>query len=415
MPRDLKPIPRNIVQVEQAQINPYFQAKPDSSEGTVFSHNRGLDVSRKNDKIKDISVGLDDIDDAIQYYFDNVIKPNVVQNGNRVAVPVIFGDAEKWKSVQNDGFYRDKDGKIMAPLIMYKRTSVEKNRTLGNKIDGNKTHLFNVFETRYNAKNFYDNFSVLTNRKPSKQYYVSVVPDYVTITYECVLFTNFVEQNNKLIEAVQFASDSYWGDFRRWHFRTKIDTFAVTNVVEQGTDRAARTTFTMTLNGYLIPDTVNKELANSDAFYSPSQVVFGLETVEGDVDTVNVSSTSTSQTTSTTSFIGGGTNYTNISYSGLAQEDLTYLSTNKTKVATSITTDTAIFGNTSFLQPSALSGLPPTSVINFTFFANGINIPGNAIVSFVQSGANTILVVNTSILDYTLDSQDEITAVGKFV
>ena len=415
MPRDLKPIPRNIVQVEQAQINPYFQAKPDSSEGTVFSHNRGLDVSRKNDKIKDISVGLDDIDDAIQYYFDNVIKPNVVQNGNRVAVPVIFGDAEKWKSVQNDGFYRDKDGKIMAPLIMYKRTSVEKNRTLGNKIDGNKTHLFNVFETRYNAKNFYDNFSVLTNRKPSKQYYVSVVPDYVTITYECVLFTNFVEQNNKLIEAVQFASDSYWGDFRRWHFRTKIDTFAVTNVVEQGTDRAARTTFTMTLNGYLIPDTVNKELANSDAFYSPSQVIFGLETVDGDVDTVNVSSTSTSQTTSTTSFVGGGTNYTNISYSGLVQEDLTYLSTNKTKVATSITTNTAIFGNTSFLQPSAESGLPPTSVINFTFFANGINIPGNAIVSFVQSGANTILVVNTSVLDYTLDSQDEITAVGKFV
>jgi hypothetical protein len=415
MPRDLKPIPRNIVQVEQAQINPYFQAKPDSSEGTVFSHNRGLDVSRKNDKIKDISVGLDDIDDAIQYYFDNVIKPNVVQNGNRVAVPVIFGDAEKWKSVQNDGFYRDKDGKIMAPLIMYKRTSVEKNRTLGNKIDGNKTHLFNVFETRYNAKNFYDNFSVLTNRKPSKQYYVSVVPDYVTITYECVLFTNFVEQNNKLIEAVQFASDSYWGDFRRWHFRTKIDTFAVTNVVEQGTDRAARTTFTMTLNGYLIPDTVNKELANSDAFYSPSQVIFGLETVDGDVDTVNISSTATSQATSTTSFVGGGTNYTNISYSGLVQEDLTYLSTNKTKVATSITTDTAIFGNTSFLQPSAESGLPPTSVINFTFFANGINIPGNAIVSFVQSGANTILVVNTSILDYTLDSQDEITAVGKFV
>jgi hypothetical protein len=415
MPRDLKPIPRNIVQVEQSQITPYFQAKPDSSEGTVFSRNRGLDVSRKNDKVKDISVGLDDIDDAIQYYFDNVIKPNVMQNGNRLAVPVIFGDAEKWKSVQNDGFYRDFDGKVMAPLIMYKRTNVEKNRTLGNKIDGNKTHLFNVFETRYNAKNFYDNFSVLTNRIPSKQYYVSVVPDYVTITYECVLFTNFVEQNNKLIEAIEFASDSYWGDFNRWHFRTKIDTFAVTNVVEQGADRAARTTFTMTLNGYLIPDTVNKELANSDTFYSPSQVIFGLETVEGDVDTVNVSSTATSQATSTTSFVGGGTNYTNISYSGLAQEDLTYLSTNKTKVATSVTTNTAIFGNTSFLQPSAESGLPPTSVSNFAFFANGINIPENAIVSFVQSGANTILVVNTSILDYTLDSQDEITAVGKFV
>jgi hypothetical protein len=216
MPRDLKPIPRNLVQVEQAQITPYLasQGKPDSDEGTVFSRNRGKDLSFKGNKIKDISIGLDDIDGAVQYYFDNIIKPNVIQNGNRVAVPVIFGDAEKWKSVQNDGFYRDKDGKIMAPLIMYKRTNVEKNRTLGSKIDGNQAHLFNVFETRYNAKNFYDKFDILTNRKPSKQYYVSVVPDYVTVTYECVLFTNFVEQNNSLIEAIEYASDSYWGDFK---------------------------------------------------------------------------------------------------------------------------------------------------------------------------------------------------------
>jgi hypothetical protein len=170
----------------------------------------------------------------------------------------------------------------------------------------------------------------------------------------------------------------------------------------------------MTLNGYLIPDTVNKELANADTFYSPSQVVFGLETVEGDVDTVNVSLTETSQTTDSTSFIGGGTNYTSVSYTGLAQSDLTYISTNKTKVATSITPNIATFGNTAFLQPSAESGLPATSVANFAFFANGVNIPANAIISFVQSGANTVLTVDTSILDYTLDSQDEITAVGKF-
>jgi hypothetical protein len=198
MARDLKPLPRNIVQVEQAQITPYLnQGKPDSNEGTVFSQNRGKDLSFKDNKIKDISVGLEDIDQAIQYYFDNVIKPNVIQNNTRIAVPVIFGDAEKWKSVQNDGFYRDAGGKVMAPIIMYRRTNVEKNRTLGNKLDGNKSHLFNVFETRYNSKNQYDKFSILTNRQPSKQYYVTVVPDYVTVTYECVLFTNFVEQNNK--------------------------------------------------------------------------------------------------------------------------------------------------------------------------------------------------------------------------
>jgi hypothetical protein len=416
MARDLKPLPRNIVQVEQAQITPYLnQGKPDSNEGTVFSQNRGKDLSFKDNKIKDISVGLEDIDQAIQYYFDNVIKPNVIQNNTRIAVPVIFGDAEKWKSVQNDGFYRDAGGKVMAPIIMYRRTNVEKNRTLGNKLDGNKSHLFNVFETRYNSKNQYDKFSILTNRVPSKQYYVTVVPDYVTVTYECVLFTNFVEQNNKLIEAIEFASDSYWGDFNRWHFRTKIDTFAVTNVVEQGTDRAAKTTFTMTLNGYLVSDTVNKQLANADMFYSPSQLIFGLETVDGVDETFNATSQiAASQVAGSTSFIGGGTNNTNINYAGLVQADLAYLSTNKTKVATTITSNTATFGNTSFLEPSVESGLPPTSVSNFSFFANGINIPSSSIVSFSVVNANAILTVDTALLDYTLDSQDEITAVGKF-
>ena len=416
MARDLKPLPRNIVQVEQAQITSYLnQGKPDSNEGTVFSQNRGKDLSFKDNKIKDISVGLEDIDQAIQYYFDNVIKPNVIQNNTRIAVPVIFGDAEKWKSVQNDGFYRDAGGKIMAPIIMYRRTNVEKNRTLGNKLDGNKSHLFNVFETRYNSKNQYDKFSILTNRQPSKQYYVTVVPDYVTVTYECVLFTNFVEQNNKLIEAIEFASDSYWGDFNRWHFRTKIDTFAVTNVVEQGTDRAAKTTFTMTLNGYLVSDTVNKQLANTDMFYSPSQLIFGLETVDGVNEIFNATSQiAASQAAGSTSFIGGGANNTNISYTGLVQADLAYLSTNKTKVATTITSNTATFGNTSFLQPSVESGLPPTSVSNFSFFANGINIPSGSIVSFSVVSANAVLTVDTTLLDYTLDSQDEITAVGKF-
>jgi hypothetical protein len=418
MPRPLKPIPRNIVQTEQAQITPYLnQGKPDSNEGTVFTQNRARDLSFKGNKIKDISIGLDDIDNAVQYYFDNVIKPNVIQNNNRIAVPVIFGDAERWKSVQNDGFYRDKDGKIMAPLIMYKRTNVEKNRTLGNKLDGNKSHLFNVFETRYNQKNAYDKFDILTNRKPSKQYYVSVVPDYVTVTYECVLFTNFIEQNNKLIEAIEFASDSYWGDFNRWHFRTAIDSFAVTNIIEQDADRVAKTNFTMTLNGYLVADTVNKQMANADMFYSPSQIIFGMEVV-GDVnETFNATSQiAASQVDGTTSFVGGGTNITNatISYTGLTQEDLAYISTNITKVANIVTTNTATFTNTSFLQPSVESGLPPTSVNNFIFFANGINIPANAIVSFGQSSGDTILTVNTALLDYTLDSQDEITAVGKF-
>jgi hypothetical protein len=414
MPRDLKPIPRNIVQVEQAQITPYLQAKPDSDEGTVFSRNRGKDLSFKDNKIKDISIGLEDIDGAIQYYFDNIIKPNVIQNGNRVAVPVIFGDAEKWKSVQNDGFYRDKDGKIMAPLIMYKRTNVEKNRTLGNKLDSNQAHLFNVFETRYNAKNFYDKFDVLTNRKPSKQYYVSVVPDYVTVTYECVLFTNFVEQNNSLIEAIEYASDSYWGDFRRWHFRTRIDTFAVTNVVEQGNDRAARTTFTMTLNGYLIPDTVNKQLANEDLLYSPAQVVFGLETTNDLVTITPATQMSDNNTAGSTSFIGDGNIIYNTNINAAAIGDLNYLNTSKPLKADIVTVPNQFtFTGASLLNPPTGSQLPFTTINNFTIYVNGQYIP-SAFASIVGTTGNIVMQIVTGSVGYSLEADDEVIAIGKF-
>ena len=423
MPRDLKPIPRNIVQVEQSQIEAYITnvGKPSSEEGTVFSQNRGRDISRKNDKIKDISIGLLDIDEAIQYYFDNTIQPSVIQNGTRLKVPVIYGDAEKWKLVQNDGFYRDHTGKIMAPLIMYKRTSIEKNRTLGNKLDGNEAHLFNVFETKYNKKNFYNKFDILTNTIPSKQYYVSVVPDYVTVTYECVLFTNFVEQNNKLIEAIEFASDSYWGNFKKFHFRTKIDTFAVTNVIEQDGDRVAKTNFTMTLNGYLIADSVNAKAAATNMFYSPSQVVFGVEVVGNANETFVASSQiAASQGAGNTSFVGGGTNVnnvTNITNVTLVTGSLidgSYLNVNVTKIADTITApNTAVFTGASIAQPISGSLLPPTSVSNFYFYINGQNIPSSYVTLDSGSG-NVTLTFDTNAIGYTLISTDEVVAVGKF-
>jgi hypothetical protein len=234
MSNRLKPIPKNAEQISQEQINPYLanQGKPIST--TTFSENRGTDYSMKNDTVKDISIGLEDIDNAIMYYFNNVIKPNVVQNGQQIAVPVLYGSPERWKSVQTDGFYRDNNGKLMVPLIMFKRENIEKNRTLGNKLDGNTVHNYQVVGSKYNIRNAYDRFDIINNRIPSEQYYISTTPDYVTLTYNCIIFTDFVEQNNKLVEAINFAADSYWGDPRRYKFRSMIDSFATTTLLENG-------------------------------------------------------------------------------------------------------------------------------------------------------------------------------------
>ena len=107
--------------------------QPQKASSTKKPINRGQITRRDDDDVKDVSIGLQDHDEAIKYYFDNIIKPTVVTNGDRVDVPLIYGNPERWKGVQRDGYYRDKEGKIQTPLIMFQRTSVEKRRDLGNK------------------------------------------------------------------------------------------------------------------------------------------------------------------------------------------------------------------------------------------------------------------------------------------
>jgi hypothetical protein len=419
MSRDLKPIPRNQSEVTQTELpTPYLNQGRAISE-TTFSKNRGTDYSMKDDTVKDVSIGLEDLDNAVLYYFENVIKPTVIQNGQRLAVPVIYGSPERWKAVQADGFYRDRSGKLMVPIIMFKREGFDKNRTLGNKLDGNKVHNYQVVGTKFNQRNIYDKFSVLTNRIPSEQFYISPVPDYLTVNYSCIVFTDFVEQNNKIVEAIEFASDSYWGDPNRFKFKANIDSFSTTTLLEQGQDRAAKSTFNIKLFGYIIPDTINKDLATARSkFYTKAQVIFDLETVEGDIDQLNVAATKTPKNVvGSTSFIGGGTNYTNNNVtiiSAAAAGDLTYLNTNITKIATTVTApNTSVFAGAAILQPTGGSTLPATTVNNFVFYINGQNVPA-AYVTLAEGGGNVTFTFNTTSLGYTLESDDEVVAIGKF-
>ena len=415
--RDRKPIPKNQSEITQAALNDAYltsRGKPTIDSATQRHENRALQTTRKTDKVKDISIGLEDIDYAIKYYFDNIIKPTVVQDGQKMDVPIKYASPERWKSVQQDGYYRDTNGKLVLPIIIYKRDNVEKNRSLGNKIDGNAASLFQVFETRYNQRNQYDKFSILNNRIPSKQYYVSVVPDYVTITYSVSIFTNYVEQNNKIIEAIEFASDSYWGDENKWHFRTTLDSFSTTNIINSGEDKAAVTTVTLKVNGYLIADSVNSALANTNMHYSPAQVVFGLETTP-DLKTISPKTQMPeSNSARSTSFIGDGVNIRNTIVSGAALADLTYLNTNKAIIATSITAPNTInIAGASILNPDAASSLPPTTINNFIIYANGVLIPSSFATLVPYSGGVSIQI-NIAALGYPLQSNYQVLVIGKF-
>ena len=223
--------------------------------------NRALQVSLKDDRHSTINLGLQEHDDAVLYYLENVIRPTVTHNERQIPVPIIYGSPERWKSIQYDGFYRDKNGKTMAPLIMFKRESFEKNRSLGNKLDGNIVHNVQYFEKNYSQRNVYDNFGVLNNQKPQKEYMLGVIPDYINITYKLAIFTDYVEQMNSLIEGLEFASDSYWGDPEKFLFRAIITSFPTPITLENAADRVSKSEVTIMLQGYIIPRNINVAMA----------------------------------------------------------------------------------------------------------------------------------------------------------
>jgi hypothetical protein len=235
-------------------------------------------MSFKDDDTKQFSVGVKDIDEAVFYYFENKIKPFVYQNGARREVPIIYGAPERWKSFQRDGYYRDKKGAIMLPIIVIKRDTITKDRTVANKLDANMPNLYTSWQKSWNSKNFYSNFNLLNNRVPTKQYIANVVPDYVTLTYSCIVQTYYVEQLNKIIEAINYASDSYWGNPERFKFKALIDSFATVTELQQSQERLVKGTFSLRMHGYIIPDAIQKDLNSVKKYNSKSKIIFQMET-----------------------------------------------------------------------------------------------------------------------------------------
>ena len=245
------PIPKSQEEISQALVG--------NSNSSSKKLNRGEQVSFRDDATKPFSLGIKDIDEAIFYYFNNIIRPFTLQNNQRIAVPVKYGSPERWKDVQRDGYYRDDKGKIMAPLILLRRSNMV-NDNLMYKLDGNKLHNVKYSQKQYTKQNSYTQFDILNNVQPVKEAYAIVVPDFVTITYNCLAYTYYVEQLNKIVESINFAANSYWGDPERFKFKTLIRSYTTAAETPVGENRTVKAEFDLELKGYLIPDVIQKDL-----------------------------------------------------------------------------------------------------------------------------------------------------------
>ena len=189
----------------------------------------------------------------------------------------MYASPERWKSVQKDGFLRDKKDQIITPLIVYKRTSVEKDDTLPqDKLDANNPNLFYTFEKKFSQENRYDNFSVQIGNFPSREYYNVTVPDYVTVSYDFIIWTSYIEQMNKIIERVMYSDGAYWGEPDKMRFRSSVDSITDASEISDG-ERLVRSNFSVTLKGYLLPKANFDHRSTTQKYLSPKKVIFGAD------------------------------------------------------------------------------------------------------------------------------------------
>ena len=413
-----KPLPKTQKQLSQDSITPY-RVENFAAQKTNVDNLKKREFQRtvKDDDVKNLTIGLKDIDEAIFYYFKNVIRPSVIQNGVQKEVPVIYGSPERWATVQREGYLRDKNGKMQLPLIVVKRDSVEKNRQFGNKMDANNPNNFGIFEKRFSNKNIYDRFSSLNNRKEVKEYHGVVIPDYVNITYSCIIFTEYIEQMNKVIESVNYASDAYWGDPEKFNFRAMIDSYSTATTLNQGEDRVTKTDFTIKLLGHIIPDAINTLQMGSRKFFSKSSVTFGLETV-ADINTVQSTGTITGDDKASYTFKSEGKQEIGINPqgAGMTQTEKTYVtlmrsySSNTTTVNISNSPDTMVWVGLTIATPPP--GFAALTKHDFQVFINGLLVESDAIDSITQTGSDITVILNSDV-NYDLSSDDELMIIGK--
>lgn len=242
-------------------------------------YNRGFDAKQPVDIVEPVKIGLYTIDNAILKYLQSTIAPIVTQNDKQIQVPVIYGNPERWKSVQRDGMIRDQNGKIQLPIMMLRRTGMKKN---GTNSPVNKYQQY-AFKMGWNSRNIYDKFSVLNKITPSEMYHAATIPDFYDVAYEVMVWTEYMEQMNKIVENISFEDQEYWGEDNDYKFISRITSYDQLSELPNNNDRIVRSKFTIDVRGYILPDSqVNpdgKREITTKIQYSPKRVVFATETV----------------------------------------------------------------------------------------------------------------------------------------
>ena len=389
--------------------------------------NRGTKISRNSqavrDDVKNVSVGIMDMDSAIMYYFNEVIKPEVKVNDEKVKVPCIYASPERWTQVSKQGYLRDKKRQIIVPLIVYKRTGMERNDSIPiDKLDANDPKIFYSFQKKYSQQNRYDKFSVLKNITPNREYYNVAMPDYMTLTYEFTIWTSYIEQMNQIVEKINYSDGAYWGEPGKMRFRTRIESFSDASQIDG--ERLIKTTFSVNLYGYILPETYNSK-TTTQKYLTPKKMIIredvdkSLETIQKDeIGAVGVGEStkdifSVSLTNAITLISGTGVNVSNSGFGFDGSSPLTQefsigqpVATTDSPTFSSLTADSVSIGTgTTVISDGAISS--STGVVEITGSSQvtgSFDIAGNLSVSGSLTSSILLEQITTRSIDFSTGS-----------
>ncbi len=344
------------------------------------------------------SISLFDIDYAMMTHLEDTILPNLDDNGKLMKIPVIYGNSERWNGARLQGVYRDLHGKIQLPLMMIRRTSVAKNEAMSML----NRHVSYSTIRKYSKDNRYDRFTLLgASTTPKYELFNITMPDYVEVNYECMVWTNFTEQLNAVIEQLQFAG-SYWGDKEKFKFNTSVGEFNIINEVGEGTERINRVEFSLNVKAYLLPEKFDGENTTKKSFSTKRFAI----------------STETDMTAN-----GRMEGFLTTPSPYYDNKDLVdFLSINGSKTQVPITNNTITFTGIKLIKaPAALQSVVAGSltigsdIYDVKLYINGVRYYDATHFTATYSNNELIITFNTIGLGFNVDTNDIINIAGKFI
>jgi hypothetical protein len=213
--------------------------------------NNADQIRRDNDTIKTPKCTIIDIDTAIMTYVQDVIQPQIIENNSVIDVPVFYANGEKWAQFQSRGYMFDDRGRALTPSISIRRNSMTDRDTLKTLgVNQNPAGNDYIYRNKHTLKNRYNRFSVVQGVQPSQEFYVSPVPEFVDVSYDILIWTEYTDQMNSIIEQIMPLNGFAWGT--TWKFPTVISDYSFETLNTIGEDRIVRASLPITVKGSLL-------------------------------------------------------------------------------------------------------------------------------------------------------------------